>query len=585
MTNRTTSSVTLAWDAISGVTGYRVYNGNNPPTQVPASTTGATITGLKDNTSYTFTVAAYNGTGVSAKSPPLTVQTLPTWKFSFVSQAVKDEAGNPADLGHLRPGQRGQITITVRNAGSATWTNSGANPVVLGTDYPRDRNSALATGSWLSPNRPARLSEASVAPGGTGTFAFSFVTPAVGGVYTEYFTPNASGLAWFEGPVVYVQMTVVPVVGVATASGTASGQWLVAADGGIFTRGDAPFFGSAGGQALNKPIVGMAATPSGRGYWLVAADGGVFAYGDAPFLGSMAGKALNKPVVGMAATASGQGYWLVAADGGVFAYGDAPYLGSMVNQPLNKPIVGIAAARTGNGYWLVAADGGVFAYGAAPFLGSMAGKALNQPIVGMVATPYDRGYRLIGADGGVFAYGDAPFWGAALNAGFGSPFIGVGAARDGSSYTLATAGGDLRTFSGPATAPPAVTPPPPPPPAPTPTPPPPPPAPVNRLDPGQQLGPGQYLAAGGYVLLMQSDGNLVLIAPGNIATWSSRTGGNSGTVAVMQGDGNLVLYAPGNRAIWASNTGSPGSVLVMQTDGNAVIYAPGNRPVWWTAGK
>jgi len=28
-----------------------------------------------------------------------------------------------------------------------------------------------------------------------------------------------------------------------------------------------------GGQKLNEPVVGMAATPSGHGYWLVASDG------------------------------------------------------------------------------------------------------------------------------------------------------------------------------------------------------------------------------------------------------------------------------------------------------------------------
>lgn len=35
---------------------------------------------------------------------------------------------------------------------------------------------------------------------------------------------------------------------------------------------------------LNAPIVGMAATPTGKGFWLCAADGGVFAFGDAPFI-------------------------------------------------------------------------------------------------------------------------------------------------------------------------------------------------------------------------------------------------------------------------------------------------------------
>jgi hypothetical protein len=32
----------------------------------------------------------------------------------------------------------------------------------------------------------------------------------------------------------------------------------------------------------------MAVTSTGRGYWLVAADGGLFAYGDAPYFGSIA---------------------------------------------------------------------------------------------------------------------------------------------------------------------------------------------------------------------------------------------------------------------------------------------------------
>ena len=35
---------------------------------------------------------------------------------------------------------------------------------------------------------------------------------------------------------------------------------------------------------LNSPIVGMAATPTGKGYWLVAGDGGVFPFGDAQLL-------------------------------------------------------------------------------------------------------------------------------------------------------------------------------------------------------------------------------------------------------------------------------------------------------------
>ena len=68
---------------------------------------------------------------------------------------------------------------------------------------------------------------------------------------------------------------------------------------------------STGSLHLNKPVVGMAATPDGKGYWFVASDGGIFAYGDAQFYGSTGSIHLNKPIVGMAATptAMATGWW------------------------------------------------------------------------------------------------------------------------------------------------------------------------------------------------------------------------------------------------------------------------------------
>jgi hypothetical protein len=39
-----------------------------------------------------------------------------------------------------------------------------------------------------------------------------------------------------------------------------TGYWEVASDGGIFSFGDATFFGSTGGTHLNQPVVGMAAS-------------------------------------------------------------------------------------------------------------------------------------------------------------------------------------------------------------------------------------------------------------------------------------------------------------------------------------
>ncbi len=192
-----------------------------------------------------------------------------------------------------------------------------------------------------------------------------------------------------------------------------AGQWMTAADGGVFNFGAAPFLGSAGGMRLNKPVVGMASTPTGKGYWLVASDGGIFAFGDAVFYGSTGGTRLNRPIVGITRTVTGKGYWLVANDGGIFAFGDAPFLGSTGCVRLNKPIVAMSAAPDGLGYWMVADDGGIFAFGSADFYGSTGGMHLNQPIVDMAPTLSGKGYWLVAADGGIFSFGDARFLGSA----------------------------------------------------------------------------------------------------------------------------------------------------------------------------
>ena len=220
------------------------------------------------------------------------------------------------------------------------------------------------------------------------------------------------------------------------------GYWEVAADGGMFAFGGAPYDGSMGGQPLVAPIVGMAATPDGRGYWEVAADGGIFAFGGARFAGSMGGQPLVAPIVGMAATPDGRGYWEVAADGGIFAFGDARFAGSMGGQPLVAPIVGMAATPDGHGYWEVAADGGIFAFGDARFAGSMGGQPLVAPIVGMAATT--SGYWEVAADGGIFAFGGARFFGSTGAQTLGAPIVGMAATVDGGGYLLAASdGGDF----------------------------------------------------------------------------------------------------------------------------------------------
>ena len=105
-----------------------------------------------------------------------------------------------------------------------------------------------------------------------------------------------------------------PVMSLAyTASGnlavsyTTSGAGLLAIATGTLTAG--PVLGTAltlSGPAPN--VNGTSVVPQagalGTGYWEVASDGGIFTFGDAGYFGSMGGSHLNQPIVGMAATNS-----------------------------------------------------------------------------------------------------------------------------------------------------------------------------------------------------------------------------------------------------------------------------------------
>jgi hypothetical protein len=138
------------------------------------------------------------------------------------------------------------------------------------------------------------------------------------------------------------------------------GYWLVASDGGIFTFGDAGFYGSTGSIRLNQPIVGMASTPDGGGYWLVASDGGIFTFGDAGFYGSAVGR--SAPAVSIGGTGAG-GYATTLADGAVWEFGPgnpgtealqlpipSGYVAAIRQTRLEEKAVAVALAQVGKPY-------------------------------------------------------------------------------------------------------------------------------------------------------------------------------------------------------------------------------------------
>lgn len=104
----------------------------------------------------------------------------------------------------------------------------------------------------------------------------------------------------------------------------------------------------------------------------------------------------------------------------------------------------------------------------------------------------------------------------------------------------------------------------------------------DTLNANQGLYPGQSLSSsnGRYVLVYQSDGNLVVYDNGS-ATWASNTSGSSPGVAIMQGDGNFVVYDGVGAALFHTFTWDYGdSHVTMQDDGNLVVYSSSGQALW-----
>jgi hypothetical protein len=122
-----------------------------------------------------------------------------TWKLTSQYAHTDATKTTPRGLTNLEPGEKVYVGLTAQNTGNVTWKNTGAHPVDLGISNPYDRFSPFFDDSWLGPNRPARMKEASVAPGQTATFEFWMQAPGnkSGAIY-EYFNLVYEGVSWMN---------------------------------------------------------------------------------------------------------------------------------------------------------------------------------------------------------------------------------------------------------------------------------------------------------------------------------------------------------------------------------------------------
>ena len=248
------------------------FNGSSwSPIDPSPSTAGNVLNGVSCS-SATFCVAGgFAGTYLTATQPLLeqwngtswTVTTSPSLTENAVIQAVSCASTSFCSAVGFRQ-TSGYDAPLVEQWDGSTWSIP-STPSMLGTT-----NNHLYGVSCVSPTL-------CVAVGRAHTNSNNYVTDAMGWNGTAWtlqppvnpaVTPAGNDFAQLSGiSCVDSQMCVAagdwsPGAGVdQTLVQTAinpSGYRLVASDGGIFSFGDATFYGSTGGLTLNKPIVGMA---------------------------------------------------------------------------------------------------------------------------------------------------------------------------------------------------------------------------------------------------------------------------------------------------------------------------------------
>lgn len=123
----------------------------------------------------------------------------PTFHSAWVTQS---------DWPTIAVGESTSVSVTFRNAGTATWTRGAATQANLGVNG--DDRSFTALGmavDWPVPDRPAVQDSLTVPPGATTTFTFR-VRGVAPGTYLLHLRPVIDGLTWMEDEGVYVVVAV-----------------------------------------------------------------------------------------------------------------------------------------------------------------------------------------------------------------------------------------------------------------------------------------------------------------------------------------------------------------------------------------
>ena len=366
------AKLTVTWTAptssgSSTISGYTATTTPGGKTCTVAGTVATcVISGLSNGTAYTAKVYAFNqaGTGTysvaSASATPMwsnchTGQPEGYWLLERDGQVYN--FGQAAALGSLTlAAGRSAIDIEATSSGCGYWIIDSVGMFHRFGDAGVIPQANLASLSSLydfgiAPDSAESVVSVIPSSHGTGAYVFTSIGRVIrtGTATAITDSQNREDLLWIprlNSPIVDARLTT-----------TGSGYWLLAADGGVFSFGDAHFSGAVpdypASQWISEEIVSFAPDLDGKGYVVVAKSGKAWWF-DHPsrqqlpdvIEAAFGTRQLNSPIAAVTSRKCG-GYTMVATDGGVFAapLSDCGFQGSLGANPPNTPIIALTPIR------------------------------------------------------------------------------------------------------------------------------------------------------------------------------------------------------------------------------------------------
>lgn len=132
---------------------------------------------------------------VQAADPNLPIKDE-SYAAKFVSQSVPDPIT-------MEAGSTKEVSITFKNAGTATWNEKGSHYLSAYTVEPKYRSSPFKGSNWISSSQTGKIT-GTVAPGKTGVLKIQLKAPKESGTYTERFQLAAENQTWVKDGYFYL---------------------------------------------------------------------------------------------------------------------------------------------------------------------------------------------------------------------------------------------------------------------------------------------------------------------------------------------------------------------------------------------